>query len=738
MLDSSCQPEHLCLVSVPSLRLIWLSLQEQLHATAAAKASSEQPAKVRAKTAPSSDASAEASSLLGIGGDGRPSLLHVPPLSASSNKPESKRRPSGGDNNSTARSAAAAVPPRRKQQASSKPALTPTGAESASLRSSAEPSERSAQNGPAKRLDAHPTSHAADPPAKAPTARSSEAPTQLPTTQSGSAKRVESHPASQGGPSGRATPRGGDAKQPTPRNGLHPKAAGVAPPNPPQLQSADIAATSAEHASGQRQVGSNKVGRSSNPTHSQQPTSNGQRRGQADNNTADAEGSAPPASSFKSPLANGPRAMPGGKGGNGVGSPAKEGGRQSNRGTANGNAPAQNPWQIRAQQRESAVVQGMQRMRLNNSDSHRQGGDPGTVMWPALGTSPGGTPFPPENPTALQQPATSSSSLRSASATAQPQGAQPYWPHSNERSLADGLLHQLNLGGGSLQHMPNGLLQSPPSTHPLQQQQSSAAPGWQPLLGRAGFDWSLGMASSESPLGGSFTDPPHGLSLRHEGGFATMAAPLVPALDDSSLQQHARSQPIQNGHPPTTHSLLASQLSSSGGSGGLLREASAARPVPLSPLRTHLAPHGGSPMGASRTHSSLGSADLPSSGGMKGALQSPGSMLGPDARLLGQSGSPLRSNSQTHGGVVGSLLGPANGQQAAQAMPDGIRQIWERGSGGSASSGLDLQTPRLDPRLASPIMEPSMWQTQGTQPHRSSFVQRGVTATLQSYSHASR
>lgn len=623
----------------------------------------------------------------------------------------------------------------RRKQSGGKPAAASAPADGRGPDQNS--ADKPSQNGPSKRSDVpQPTSQAFAP---------AKAPPQLPATQNGPAKRADGQPTSQAGPTGKAPTRGGDtapaSKQPTPKNGLHPKAAGLAPPNPTQPQPADAAGPTAEHASGQRQAGAHKVGRPSNTNQAHQiPTSNGQRRGPADNGTADTERPTLPAASSKSPLANGSRAMPGGvKGG---GSPAKGQSRQGGRGTANGNAPAQNPWQIRAQQRESAMVQGMQRMRLNNSgESNWQGGDPGTSAWPALGTSPGGTPVPPENPphsAPLQHPpASSAPSLnpadRSRTSAAQSTGLQPGSSHQqSELSLADGLLQQLNLSGGgsSLQHLPNGLLQSPPSTH--SQPQTSAIPGWQPLLGRAGFDWSLGMgSSSESPLGGSFTETPHGVPIRHEGGFATMAAPLVPALDDSSLQQHARSQPIQSGHAPTTHSLLASQLSSSGGSGGLLREVSAARPVPLSPLRTHMAPHGGSPMNAPRTHSSLGSADVSSSGGLKGALRSPGS-------LLGQSGSPLRSGSQPHGGLVGSILGPANGSQTAQAMPDGIRQIWERGSGGSASSGLQGQAPRLDPRLASPIMEPSMWQTQGPQPPRPSFGQRGVAATLQSYSHASR
>ncbi|KAK9831130.1 hypothetical protein WJX74_004458 [Apatococcus lobatus] len=721
-------------------------VKEQLHPTAAAKSGTEQPAKVRVKTL-LTQPSSEMSVPLSNGNNSKTPLPAVSLISAQQDRSESRRRPSGNDSNERSSAAAAASAPRRKQSGS-KPAATTTGADSAPPRSSAEHSDRPAQNGPVKRVDAQPTPLPTAI-AKALTMRGAEAAIQLPAIQNGPLKRLDSQSASQAPPTGKVPTRGGDAapaaKQPTPKNGLHPKAAGLVPPTSTQSQPADAAAPPAEHASGQRQVGPNKVGRS---TPSQQPTSNGQRRGPPDNNTAEADRPATPAASFKSPLANGSRTMPGSKGGNGVGSPAKGGSRQSNRGTANGNVPAQNPWQIRAQQRESAVVHGMQRMRLSNSESHRQGGDPGTSAWPALGTSPGGTPFPPEIPThsnPLQPPATSSSYLgvadRSRSAAAQSQGLpHDFLPHSSERSLADGLLQQLNLDGGSssLQHMPNGLLRSSPSTHPMQQQPASAAPGWQPLLGRAGFDWSLGMASAESPLGGSFTDASHGMPLRHEGGFSTMAAPLVPALDDSSLQQHARSQPIQSMHPPTSHSLLASQLSSSGGSGGLLREASAARPVPLSPLRTHLTPLGGSPMGPPRTHSSLGSADMPSSGGLKGALRSPGSNLGSDTRLLAQSSSPLRSGSQPHGGLVGSILGPANGQQAAQAMPDNIRQIWERGSGGSASSGLDSQTPRLDPRLASPIMEPSMWQPQGAQPHRPSFGQRGVAAALQSFSHASR
>ena len=651
-----------------------LRVQEQVQSAARSKTSVEPPAKAARAKAPSApeDAPSEAPTPLSNGSSSRHTLPSVN-VSSTGQQPredrsDSKRRPTAGD--SAGDRGTAASTPKRKQ-AGAKPAAAP--------------------------------------PADLPPPRSS--PAQPPAAdkaalQNGAGKRAE-----QAAP--QAPPA---AKGPTPRNGMHPKAAGVAPPKPTQAPLAESAAAPAVNSNGQRR-GPGKAGKpSSNPVASSQPS--GPRRGAPDAPSPDADRPTP-ASSIRSQLANGSRAVPSSKLGAGAGVTPGKGVEKQPAGdtSGSGSAPAQNPWQIRAQQRD-AMVQSMQKMRLESSG---RGSAPSA--WPALGTSPGGTTLPTEDPTHPLQPrAIQNGPLRHFEGGASPAGQSRGYPHgvSSNEWVTEGLLQHMSLDGGQNNglQLPNGSLQSP-TAHPRHPLQQSDTLGWQPLLGKAGFDWSLGMAS-DGPLGGSFSD--RGEGSRAEGGFSSLAAPLVPALDESSLQQH----------PPATHGLLASQLSSSAGSGGLLREASAARPVPLSPLRPSAAAHGHSE--TPRGHSSLGSSDLVGSG----SLRSPGSMIGPDARLLGQSGSPLRPSSQSHSSLVGSILGPANGQQPAQAMPACIRQIWERGSdafGGSGPSGADAQAPRLDPRLASPIMEPSMWQPQMPQADRHHL---GQTSGLRAYSHASR
>ncbi len=722
--------------------LFWFQEQPQPVAVRQ-KANVEPPAKTRVKaTSSTQEPSASGPNPLSNGSTSKtaPQSVQQP----KEDRPESRRRPAGSEA-STERSTAA--PPGKQKQAGGKPAPTQT-AEPANPRSIPSQSLASAdkplQNGVNKRPEAlHSTLQA-----------SSEHPA---ANQNGPARQrnVQSAenpaPTAQAAPTGKGAPnpRAADSlanvhaagKTPTPRNGLHPKAAGAPPPRANQGQGAEAGSAAAANTGGHRR-GGNKVGRSSNPSNPPQQA-NPQRRAPADNAPAESDRTAYPAS-LKTAHANGPRAAPTSKPGSGVGSPAKGPGRQNS-----GGGPAQNPWQVRAQLRENAIIHSntvkMQRMQL---DSNGQS-PAGASAWPALGTSPGGTPLPTEDPTHPPQPAGSQlpaangfpthgrhAQAHPANSTMKAVSSSGYiLKSSNEDWLTESMLQQMNLGGVDHEEnsphpqLPNGLLQSPTARlqHPLLQQQSAAS-GWQPLLGKAGFDWSLGMGS-DTPLGGSF--PEHGVASRPESGFGGLAAPLTPALDDSSLQQRARGgsvQPIPA--QSTAHGLLSSQLSGSGGSGGLLREASAARPVPLSPLRTHLAAHN-SPAGVQRTHSSLGSSDV--GGSSKGHMRSPGSILGADARLLGQSGSPLGSGAQHRGSLVGSILGPPNGSQPTQAMPACIRQIWERESGGSGQSG--FEAPRLDSRLASPIIEPSMWQPQNTLSNR---AQSNMAASLRSYSHASR
>ncbi|KAK9867354.1 hypothetical protein WJX84_001740, partial [Apatococcus fuscideae] len=452
--------------------------KEQVQSAARSKTSVEPPAKAARAKAPSApeDAPSEAPTPLSNGSSSRHTLPSVN-VSSTGQQPredrsDSKRRPTAGD--SAGDRGTAASTPKRKQ-AGAKPAAAP--------------------------------------PADLPPPRSS--PAQPPAAdkaamQNGAGKRAE-----QAAP--QAPPA---AKGPTPRNGMHPKAAGVAPPKPTQAPLAESAAAPAVNSNGQRR-GPGKAGKpSSNPVASSQPS--GPRRGAPDAPSSDADRPTP-ASSIRSQLANGSRAVPSSKLGAGAGVTPGKGVEKQPAGdtSGSGSAPAQNPWQIRAQQRD-AMVQSMQKMRLESSG---RGSAPSA--WPALGTSPGGTTLPTEDPTHPLQPrAIQNGPLRHFEGGASPAGQSRGYPHgvSSNEWVTEGLLQHMSLDGG--QHnglqLPNGSLQSP-TAHPRHPLQQSDTLGWQPLLGKAGFDWSLGMAS-DGPLGGSFSD-------RGEGSRPSGADAQAPRLD---------------------------------------------------------------------------------------------------------------------------------------------------------------------------------------------------------------